>query len=160
MTTENSKSTREIAGDIVSAYLSNNQMVAEQVPDFIRSVVSALDTDAAANGAAAPEEPAKPAVSIKRSVRDDAVVCLECGSAKKTLKRHIGSAHGLSEGEYRAKWGLPNTHPIVAPSYSRDRSSMAKKIGLGQRTAGQARDGSAKAGQAKKSGGRGRAKAS
>ena len=90
MTTENPKSTREIAGDIVSAYLSNNQMVAEQVPDFIRSVVSALDTDATANGAAAPEEPAKPAVSIKRSVRDDAVVCLECGSAKKTLKRHIG----------------------------------------------------------------------
>jgi len=134
MENNDDRSVREIAGEIVAGYLSNNQMPADQVPGFIHEVMKALRSEDAAAPAAV--EPQKPAVSIRRSVREDAVVCLECGAAQKTLKRHIQNAHGLTEGEYRAKWNLPTDHPIVAPSYSRARSDMAKKIGLGQSARG------------------------
>lgn len=130
MTDNNEDKVRTIAGEIVASYLSNNQMAAEQVPGFIKQVMTALETE---KEAAPPEEPQKPAVSVRRSVRNDAVVCLECGAVQKTLKRHISIAHGLSEKEYREKWGLSKEHPLVAPSYSKARAEMAKKIGLGQK---------------------------
>ena len=82
-----------------------------------------------------PVEELKPAVSIKRSVTDEYIVCLEDGKKLKMLKRHLRTVYGMTPEEYRAKWGLPADYPMVAPNYSRQRSAFAKKIGLG-RTAG------------------------
>ena len=78
------------------------------------------------------EAPA-PAVSIRRSVRPDAVICLECGKEMKVLRRHLRLEHGLSLPEYKAKWRLPTDHPVVAPDYARQRSEWAKSFGLGLR---------------------------
>lgn len=130
MNDETDTDVRRIAGDIVAAYLSNNQLPVNEVPTFIRSVMSALDqTPSEAEPARQP-----PAVPVKESVRDDVIFCLECGLSQKTLKRHIRVAHELSPEDYREKWNLPGDYPLVAPSYSKARSTMAKKIGLGQKT--------------------------
>lgn len=73
-----------------------------------------------------------PAVPLRRSVRRDAVVCLDCGWRGKMLRRHLGTRHGLSGDEYLKRWGLPNDHPLTAPNYSEQRSSLAKELGLGR----------------------------
>lgn len=134
MSDETSNDVRTIAGNIVSAYLSNNQLTAADVPAFIRSVIAALGEEAASESP--PEQQQQPAVPIKKSVRSDAVVCLECGATQKTLKRHLGVAHNLTPAEYREKWNLPKDYPMVAPSYAEARSAMAKKIGLGRQGKG------------------------
>ncbi|HXQ47053.1 MAG TPA: MucR family transcriptional regulator, partial [Caulobacteraceae bacterium] len=79
-----------------------------------------------------PAEPPRPAVSIKKSITPDYLICLEDGRRFKSLKRHLRSKYGLSAEAYRAKWGLPKDYPMVAPAYSAARSILAKKIGLGQ----------------------------
>lgn len=131
MAEETKDQVRRVAGDIVAAYLSNNQMSPDEVPKFIRTIKEAVADDSAA-----PAADQKPAVSIKQSVKPSAVICLECGVEMKMLKRHLGTAHGLSEAEYKEKWGLPKDHPLVAPSYAKQRSAMAKKIGLGKKGRG------------------------
>jgi predicted transcriptional regulator len=78
-------------------------------------------------------EPAKPAVSVPRSVTPDYIVCLEDGKKLKMLKRHLRAAYDMSPEEYRAKWGLPADYPMVAPNYAAQRSAFAKKIGLGRK---------------------------
>jgi predicted transcriptional regulator len=80
--------------------------------------------------AAAPAQ--TPAVSIKKSLGDDFLICLEDGRTFKSLKRHLRTKYNLSPEEYRAKWGLPKTYPMVAPSYAASRSALAKQMGLGQ----------------------------
>ena len=79
-----------------------------------------------------PEEQ-KPAVPIRRSVQEDRIICLDCGAAQKTLRRHLTTAHGLSPEAYREKWNLPRDYPMVAPAYREQRSAMARQIGLGTR---------------------------
>lgn len=118
--------------EIVSAYVSNNSIAASQVPDVISTVYSALSS---LNGQAVAEsaEAQKPAVSIRRSVHPDHIVCLEDGKKLKMLKRHLRAAYGMSPDEYRAKWGLPSDYPMVAPNYAQQRSSFAKQIGLGRK---------------------------
>ncbi|MDR3440561.1 MucR family transcriptional regulator, partial [Telmatospirillum sp.] len=74
-----------------------------------------------------------PAVSIRKSVRPDAITCLECGKELSMLKRHIATDHGLSPAEYRAKWSLPSDYPMTAPDYAARRSELALKIGLGRK---------------------------
>lgn len=133
MSDETNNDVRNIAGNIVSAYLSNNQLSADEVPGFIRNVMAALNE---APVEEIPVEAQQPAVSIKKSIRSDAVVCLECGAVQKTLKRHLRVAHDLTPGEYRGKWELPKDYPMVAPSYSEARSEMAKKAGLGRQGQG------------------------
>lgn len=135
MDTGNSDDVRRMASDIVSSYMSNNQMRADEVPGFIKQVIAALsEPEAEAEPAEVPEEKREPAVPIRRSVTEDAVICLDCGAAQKTLKRHIRVAHDLTEAEYRARWGLTADHPIVSPAYSKQRSAMAKTIGLGKKS--------------------------
>jgi len=93
-----------------------------------------------ADGAAAQslkQEARKPAVPIKKSLHDDYIICLEDGQKFKSLKRHLSSHYGLSPQEYREKWGLPSDYPMVAPSYAKQRSHLAKKIGLGRRAGSQ-----------------------
>ena len=118
--------------EIVSAYVSNNSISATQVPDVISTVYGALTS---INGQSVAEsgEAQKPAVSVRRSVNPDHIVCLEDGKKLKMLKRHLRAAYGMSPDEYRAKWGLPSDYPMVAPNYALQRSAFAKQIGLGRK---------------------------
>ncbi len=120
-----------MAVDIVAAYVSNNTVTAAQVPEVISTVYGSLTS--LDSGAGAAPEPAKPAVSVRRSVTPDYIVCLEDGKKLKMLKRHLRAAYDMSPEEYRAKWGLPADYPMVAPNYAAQRSAFAKKIGLGRK---------------------------
>ena len=117
---------------IVSSYVSNHDIPGSQIPDVIRTTYSTLSVQHAGNGEAA-QDKKKPAVSIRRSVTPDFIVCLEDGKKLKMLKRHLRTTYGLSPEEYRAKWGLPADYPMVAPKYAAQRSAFAKKIGLGRK---------------------------
>jgi predicted transcriptional regulator len=121
-----------LTADIVSAYVSNNETNAEAVPALIGSVFSAL---AAAGEPDQPvvEEKLTPAVSIRSSVKPDAITCLECGFKGKMLKRHLSTEHGMSPEEYKARWSLPKDYPLVAPAYAEQRKELAVKIGLGRK---------------------------
>ncbi|MHA7856694.1 MAG: Ros/MucR family transcriptional regulator [Henriciella sp.] len=119
----------EYASDIVSAYVSNNPIQSEELPNLIRDVHSTLKELKASNGAQVTPEPAIP---IKKSITDDFLICLEDGKKFKSLKRHLRSKYGMSPEEYREKWGLPYDYPMVAPSYARKRSALAKEMGLGK----------------------------
>ena len=135
--TENAESTElvELAADIVSAYVSNNTIVASDLPGLIKDVCEGL-AKAAAKSAAPAKEELKPAVSVRSSVTPDHIVCLEEGQKFKSLKRHIRTQHGLSPDEYRERWGLPYDYPMTAPNYAAERSRLAMKIGLGRKPKG------------------------
>jgi predicted transcriptional regulator len=117
---------------IVSAHIGNNSVPADQLPDLIREVHRALATVGQAE-AEAELTKSKPAVDVKRSVFSDHIICLECGQSLKMLKRHLAADHGMTPDEYRAKWGLPQTYPMVAPEYAATRSQLAKDAGLGRK---------------------------
>ncbi|MEI7608668.1 MAG: MucR family transcriptional regulator [Rhodospirillaceae bacterium] len=122
-----------LTSQIVSAYVSKNSVQASDLPTLISSVhqsLKALGQPQA--GAEAPTE-LKPAVPVKKSVTADYIVCLEDGKKLKMLKRHLQSSYGLTPDEYRAKWGLPNDYPMVAPNYAKARSDLAVKLGLGKK---------------------------
>ena len=122
----------ELAAEIVSAYVSNNTVVAAELPNVIGSVFDALN-QAASNSTQPPREELKPAVPVKKSVTPDYIICLEDGKKFKSLKRHLRTHYDLSPEEYREKWGLPHDYPMVAPNYAAARSALAKRMGLGQR---------------------------
>lgn len=124
--------------EIVSAHLSNNQMAADEIPALIQRVYKTLANvqgDQGMAGGLSSERP-QPAVPIKRSVTPEYIVCLEDGKKLKMLKRHLKTAYNMSPEEYRERWGLPADYPMVAPNYARQRSSLAKDIGLGKRGRG------------------------
>jgi predicted transcriptional regulator len=122
----------QLTADIVSAYVSNNKVGSDELGKLIEDVHAALQR--APNAQTAPEpEPREPAVSIRRSVTPDYIVCLEDGKKFKSLKRHLQGEHGLTPDEYRAKWGLARDYPMVAPNYARARSDLAKSMGLGRK---------------------------
>src|SRR4051812_28548528 len=126
--------TIELATEIVSAFVSNNPVPAAQLPALIGNIHDALTK--VASGSVQPpvaEEPKAPAVSVKRSVQPDYIVCLEDGKRFKSLKRHLRTVYDLTPDQYRAKWGLPADYPMVAPNYAAVRSEMAKSMGLGAR---------------------------
>lgn len=120
-----------MTADIVSAFVSNNTVRADALPGLVAAIHSAL----AGTRAPVPEpepEPQAPAVSIRKSITPDAIICLEDGLPFRTLKRHLSTKYGLTPEQYRAKWGLPKDYPMVAPAYAAKRSELAKSIGLGQ----------------------------
>ncbi len=119
-----------LTAEIVSAHISNNYVVADMLPELIQSVYRALAT-ASTSGPAPP--PTAPAAPVRKSVFPDHIVCLEDGQKLKTLKRHLRASHGMTPDEYRQKWGLPASYPMVAPNYASFRSSMAKQLGLGRK---------------------------
>ena len=121
-----------MAVDVVSAYVSNNPLPAGQIPDVINTVYTSL---ASLDGSPVESkaEALKPAVSVKKSVNPDFIICLEDGKKLKMLKRHLRTTYNMTPDEYRAKWGLPPDYPMVAPSYAAQRSDFAKKIGLGRK---------------------------
>ena len=119
---------------IVSAYVSHNELSGSQIPEVIRSVYATLNAQKSGESAAA-QTPQKPAVTVRKSITPDFIICLEDGKKLKMLKRHLRTTYGLTPEEYRAKWGLPADYPMVAPSYAAQRSAFAKKIGLGRKPA-------------------------
>jgi predicted transcriptional regulator len=121
----------ELTADIVSAHVSNNSVSLTDVAGLVQGVYASL----ARLGVETPPEPREraPAVSIRASVRPDALVCLECGRKQKILKRHLLTAHGLTPDEYRRAYGLPASYPMVASDYSERRAELAKSMGLGRR---------------------------
>lgn len=125
----------ELTADIVSAYVSNNTLVPTDLPGMIDDIYEALNK-AALKAALPLKEELKPAVSVKKSITPDYIICLEDGKKFKSLKRHLRTHYDLSPEEYRDKWGLPHDYPMVAPNYAAARSQLAKKMGLGQRRKG------------------------
>lgn len=117
--------------EIVSAYVGQNTLPMQQLPEVINSVYLTL-TGLQGAPVDLPVEPARPAVPIKKSVTPEYIVCLEDGKKLKMLKRHLRSTYDMTPDEYRVKWGLPPDYPMVAPNYAAQRSEFAKKIGLGR----------------------------
>src|ERR1700730_104684 len=121
-----------LTAEIISAYVSNNTVVATDLPAIIGEVHEALSKAAQRIGTGEREE-LRPAVALKRSVTPDYIVCLEDGKKFKSLKRHLRTHYNLSPEEYREKWGLPHDYPMVAPNYAAARPKLAKQMGLGTR---------------------------
>ncbi len=120
-----------LTADIVSAHVSNNSTSTADLPGLIQSVYGAL-------AGLGQEEPVKevkpePAVSVRSSIKRDAITCLECGKKLKVLKRHLSSDHNLSPAEYKARFNLPADYPLVAPAYAEQRKELAVNIGLGRK---------------------------
>ena len=136
----NTKSTEDMHHDdvlkmtaqIVAAYVGNNSVGGSQISELIKTVYSnlaGLKEDVELNDSVKQ----KPAVTVKRSITADYLICLEDGKKLKMLKRHLRTSYGLTPEEYRTKWGLSSDYPMVAPNYAKQRSAFAKKIGLGKR---------------------------
>lgn len=121
----------DLTASIVSAYVSNNATTAAEIPALISQIHAAL-VRVSTGVTEALLEPARPAVSVKKSMTPDYLVCLEDGKRFKSLKRHLRTQYNMSPEQYREKWGLPADYPMVAPNYAVARSQLAKKMGLGQ----------------------------
>ncbi|MDB5689184.1 MAG: MucR family transcriptional regulator [Sphingomonas bacterium] len=120
-----------LTADIVSAHVSNNSVAMADLPSLIQNVHSALT--GLGREEPAPEPKREPAVSIRASVKPDYIVCLEDGKKLKMLRRHLLTNYQMTPEQYRAKWNLPLDYPMVAPNYTEQRRTLAKKIGLGTR---------------------------
>lgn len=124
-----------LTADVVSAYISNNPLPASELPSLILQVHQSI-CGLSGNGKSTPtEEPLAPAVSIKKSVQHDHIVCLEDGKKFKSIRRHLATSHGMTPEEYKSKWKLPDDYPMVAAEYSATRSVLAKALGLGRKPA-------------------------
>jgi predicted transcriptional regulator len=121
-----------LTASIVSAYVSKNAVGREDIPAMIADVHEALSKASQKSGNTEREE-LRPAVSPKKSVHDEYIICLEDGKKFKSLKRHLRTHYNLSPEEYREKWGLAHDYPMVAPKYAAARSQLAKQMGLGTR---------------------------
>ena len=120
------------ATEIVAAYLSNNTVAKDDVPTLIQQVYRTLANVNAPGSATVSADRPQPAVPIKKSVHPDYIICLEDGKKLKMLKRHLKTSYNMSPEEYRERWGLPADYPMVAPNYAKQRSRLAKDIGLGK----------------------------
>lgn len=136
MTTDRKIDVLGLTAHIVSAYVENNKVPANGLPELIASINNSILT--LGEHVAEPVEVQQPAVNPKRSVQPDYIVCLEDGKKFKSLKRHLSVHFNLTPEEYRAKWGLPADYPMVAPNYAAARSTLAKSLGLGRKAAAEA----------------------
>jgi predicted transcriptional regulator len=129
------ESTEQVLGltaQIVAAHVRHNTVASDALPGLIQDVYRALLN---VGQQPAQVEKAPPAVSVKQSIRQDRIICLEDGKSFSMLKRHLMTDHKLTPQQYREKWGLPRDYPMVAPDYAKTRSALAKKIGLGRKAA-------------------------
>lgn len=122
-----------LTAEIVAAYVSKNTVTQAELPKLIAEVHRALSGAESHPPAREELTEIKPAVTVKKSLTADYLICLEDGKKFKSLKRHLRSHYNLSPEQYREKWGLPADYPMVAPNYAQARSSLAKRMGLGQR---------------------------
>jgi len=119
----------QLVTKIIASYVSHHNIAPDQIPDLISSVHRTIDN------LGKPVEPQgilTPAVPVRRSVTRDAVICLECAWKGKMLRRHLSTRHGLTAEQYLKRWNLPSDHPLTAPAYSAQRSTLAKELGLGR----------------------------
>jgi predicted transcriptional regulator len=121
----------ELAAEIVSAYVSNNSVPASELATLLGDIHTAIVRVSTGAVVVVPEV-AKPAVSPKKSITNDYIICLEDGRKFKSLKRHLRTQYNMSPEQYREKWALPADYPMVAPAYAKARSALAKQMGLGQ----------------------------
>lgn len=122
---------RKLAAQIVTSYVSGNEVAPDALPTLIRSIYTALSE--VNQPVVVPVEKPVPAVSPRKSVFPDYIVCLEDGKKLKLLRRHLKTAYNMTPQQYRERWELPAEYPMVAPNYANHRSSLARKIGLGTR---------------------------
>jgi predicted transcriptional regulator len=129
MADESSATILTLAAQIVSAHIGHNTVSADQLPGLIHEVHSTLAR--AGNGSVAQPAP-EPAVTVKQSLKPNHLICMDCGKPFTSIRRHLNNAHNLSPDQYRKKWKLPLNYPMVAANYSKLRSVIAKKVGLGK----------------------------
>lgn len=123
----------ELTADLVSAYVSNNPVPVSDLSALIVQVHDTLRNLGGTAGETPQQEKPAPAVSVRKSVTPDYIVCLEDGKKFKSLKRHLATHHGITPEEYRVRWNLPADYPMVAPAYASARSQLAKQMGLGRK---------------------------
>jgi MucR family transcriptional regulator, transcriptional regulator of exopolysaccharide biosynthesis len=121
----------ELTAEIVSAYVSNNTVPAGEISTLINQVHAAL-TQVSGKPGDSLAEPLRPAISVKKSITPEYIVCLEDGKKFKSLKRHLRTQYNMTPEQYREKWSLGTDYPMVAPNYAAARSQLAKQMGLGQ----------------------------
>ena len=121
-----------LTGELVAAYVENNEVAKADLPGLIQTVHAALLKQTLPASDDSGPQPV-PAVSIKKSITPDFIICLEDGKKFKSLKRHLRSAYGMTPDEYRTKWRLPVDYPMVAPAYAATRSELARSMGLGRK---------------------------
>lgn len=124
-----------LTADIVAAHASNNAVAVSDMPVVIASVHAALAQLGHKSASVADKAPGTPAVSVRASVKHDGITCLDCGSRYQMLKRHLNSSHQLTPEEYRDRWNLPASYPMVAFDYANKRRQLAVKVGLGRKPA-------------------------
>lgn len=137
-----------MTSEVVAAYLKNNDLPADQIPHLINTVFSSFK-DLEGPIPDLKLDPPKPAVSVRKSIAPEYIICLEDGKRLKMLKRHLRTIYNMSPDDYRAKWGLPPDYPMVAPNYAKQRSDFAKQIGLGR---GVATEGATRPGRRRRAG--------
>ena len=125
------ETTITLTADIVAAHVSNNSVALGDLPTLIANVHAALTGLTGTADAEPAPSSRESAVSVRSSVKPEAITCLVCGAKNKMLKRHLMTAHQLTPAEYRVEFGLKSDYPMVAPNYAEQRSALAKKIGLG-----------------------------
>ncbi len=126
---EQSPELLELTTKVVAAHVANNAIAAAELPGLLATVHETLAKLGTEEAAPKPE----PAVSIKQSVKPEYIVCLDDGKKLKMLKRHLKATYNMTPDDYRKRWGLPGDYPMVAPNYAKQRSELAKKIGLGRK---------------------------
>lgn len=124
------------ATEIVAAYVAANEVAIEDLPGLIKRVHAAL-RDISASPQVLTDASKEPAVPIKKSISPDYIICLEDGKKFKSLKRHLRTRYSMTPDEYRSKWSLPHDYPMVAPNYAKERSTLAKRMGLGHARKGE-----------------------
>jgi predicted transcriptional regulator len=136
---------RELVAEVAAAYFSNSHVSPSEIPNVISQIAGSLggvgqapEAPAVEEAAAAPETKKLTSAQVRKSITPEALISFEDSKAYKTLKRHL-STRGLTPAQYREKWGLPKDYPMVAPSYSEQRSQLAKTLGLGRKAAQPAR---------------------
>lgn len=130
-TTSPSNELLSLTTEIVAAHVSNNTVGIHDLPALIEQVYRTL-SNVGTEPVVQSEKP-QPAVPIKKSVTPEYIICLEDGKKLKMLKRHLKTAYNMTPEEYRDRWALPADYPMVAPNYAKQRSKLAKQIGLGTR---------------------------
>ncbi|MEZ5668430.1 MAG: MucR family transcriptional regulator [Alphaproteobacteria bacterium] len=121
----------KLTSSIVAAHVSHNSLPAADLPQLLKDVHATLASMTDTQDESQPK--LEPAVPIRKSVTPDYIICLDDGKKLKMLKRHLKTAYNMTPEEYRERWGLPADYPMVAPNYAKQRSQLAKQIGLGSR---------------------------
>lgn len=121
-----------LTAEIVANYVANNRVATNDVANLVQQVHGALAGLGGPPEAVAAEAKS-PVVSVRASIKPDYLICMECGTKHKMLKRHIMTSHNMTPAQYRTDYGLPDSYPMVAQNYSERRRELAKSIGLGRK---------------------------